>query len=114
MAVLKTRNRLVNFRLTQEELESLKMACLVTGSRNLSDFARGAVLESIGAHTEPGMLIQGRLATLDTKVTEIGVTIQFMTELLKGTLKGLTQFPRRDPGFASGREDPAGARVPSD
>ena len=114
MAVLKTRNRLVNFRLTQEELESLKMACLVTGSRNLSDFARGAVLESIGAHTEPGMLIQGRLATLDTKVTEIGVTIQFMTELLKGTLKGLAQVPRRDPSVAPGREDPAGARAPTD
>ena len=114
MAVLKTRNRLVNFRLTQEELESLKMACLVTGSRNLSDFARGAVLESIGAHTEPGIRIQSRLATLDTKVSEIGVTVQFLAELLKGTLKGFAQFPRRDPGSALGREDPADVRVPTD
>lgn len=96
MAVLKTRNRLVNFRLTQEELDDLKMACLVKGARNISDFARAAVLESIEAQTEPGMLVQKRLATLDTKVTEIGVTLQFLAELLKGTLKKPIPSAHRD------------------
>jgi len=87
MVALKTRNRLVNFRLTQDELDDLKMACLVKGSRNVSEFARAAVMDSIEAQTESGMLVQKRLAALDTKVTEIGVTVQFLAELLKGTLK---------------------------
>jgi hypothetical protein len=105
MPVFKTRNRLVNFRLTQDELESLKMACLVKGSRNISDFARAAVLESIQSQTEPGMRIQSRLATLDSRVTEIGVSIQCLADLLKGTLKGLAQVPVREPGFGLGRPD---------
>ncbi|MBI4876065.1 MAG: hypothetical protein HY822_15620 [Acidobacteria bacterium] len=96
MSVLKTRNRLVNFRLTQDELESLRMACLVKGSRNVSDFARGAVLEAIESQTGPGLLIQSRLAALDSKISDLGVTLQCLTDLLRGTLKGMVQTPPRD------------------
>jgi hypothetical protein len=108
MAVLKTRNRLVNFRLTQDELESLKTACLVKGARNVSDFARTAVLESVESQSEPGMRIQSRLATLDTRVAEVGLTVHYLTELLKGTLKGLAQAPAREPNPAIGPAEPAG------
>ena len=114
MPVLKIRNRLVNFRVTQDELESLRMACLVKGSRNVSDFARTAVLESIESHTEPGMRLQSRLSTLDSKVSEIGVTVQFLSELLKGTLKGLAQVPHRDQSLAICRPDTSERPVPSE
>ena len=105
MAVLKTRNRLVNFRMTQDELDSLKMACLVKGSRNISDFARAAVLESIESQTESGMLIHSRLSSLDAKVTEVGVAVQFLAELLKGTLRGRVPASHRDPNPAAGPAD---------
>jgi uncharacterized protein (DUF1778 family) len=111
MAVLKTRNKLVNFRMTQDELDSLKMACLVKGSRNISDFARAAVLESIQAQTEPGMLVQSRLATLDTKVTEIGVSLQFLAELLKSALKKPTLTPPHEPLPGAGRAETYGRNV---
>jgi uncharacterized protein (DUF1778 family) len=105
MAVLKTRNRLVNFRMTQDELDSLKMACLVKGSRNISDFARAAVLESIESQTESGMLIHSRLSSLDAKVTEVGVAVQFLAELLKGTLRGRVPASYRDQNPAAGPAD---------
>jgi hypothetical protein len=47
MSVLKPRNRLVNFRLSEEEFQSMKNACERSGARSLSDFARGAVLAAM-------------------------------------------------------------------
>ncbi len=44
MSILKPRNRLVNFRLTDEEFVYLREQCVAQGARSISDFARGAVL----------------------------------------------------------------------
>lgn len=44
MSVLKPRNRLINFRLTEEEFEKLRDACRDQGARSISDFARSAVM----------------------------------------------------------------------
>jgi len=43
--VLNPRNRLVNFRVTDEEYQELRLACLACGSRGISDFARQAIVE---------------------------------------------------------------------
>ena len=47
MPVLKRRNRVVVFRLTQDEYEDLKTVCTVRGARNISDFARSELLTAI-------------------------------------------------------------------
>ena len=47
MSVLKPRNRLVNFRLTEEEYAALYLASGKSGARSLSDFARSAVLRAM-------------------------------------------------------------------
>ena len=63
MSVLKPRNRLVNFRLTEEEYSALYLASGKSGARSLSDFARSAVLrameavESSNGHDSNGSLI---------------------------------------------------------
>lgn len=49
MSVLNPRNRLVNFRLSEEEFERLKGACGQFGSRSISDFARSSVLDRIAS-----------------------------------------------------------------
>jgi hypothetical protein len=46
MAVTKPRSRLVNFRLTEEEFQSLRTASAESGARSISDFARSAVLRT--------------------------------------------------------------------
>jgi len=45
--MVKTRSRLVNFRVTDEELRRLKTASALEGARCLSDFIRSLVLESV-------------------------------------------------------------------
>jgi uncharacterized protein (DUF1778 family) len=45
--MLRTRTRLVTFRLTDDELERLKVACDQQGARCLSDFARSTMLSSL-------------------------------------------------------------------
>lgn len=45
MAVTKPRNRILIFRLTQEEYEALQSAS--SGARSLSDFARSKLLSSV-------------------------------------------------------------------
>jgi hypothetical protein len=46
-SMLRTRTRLVTFRVTDDELEQLKTACERQGSRCLSDFARSTVLSRL-------------------------------------------------------------------
>jgi hypothetical protein len=53
MNSLEPRNRVVVFRLSQEEYQALKTACSIRGGRNLSEFTRSELLamiqpESIG------------------------------------------------------------------
>lgn len=47
MSVSNPRNKLVNFRLSDQEFQKLGIACNVSGARSLSDFARTAVLSAV-------------------------------------------------------------------
>lgn len=53
MSILKPRNRLVNFRLTEEEFVLLRDACMAQGARSISDFARSAVLRQADRSSAP-------------------------------------------------------------
>ena len=44
MPVYNPRTRLVNFRLSEDEFQSLKSQCATSGARSVSDYARVAVL----------------------------------------------------------------------
>jgi hypothetical protein len=62
MAVNKPRNRILIFRLTQEEYEALQSAS--AGARSLSDFARSKLLSSV----DP---LGAQLTELQSKVARI-------------------------------------------
>jgi len=49
MAVAKPRNRLLIFRLTQDEYDALQAASSEKGARSLSDFARTQLFNSLGS-----------------------------------------------------------------
>ena len=65
MSGLKPRNRLVNFRLTEEEYVRLAAVCARKGSPSISDFARAAILRSVEAEA-------GRDGPLDTLLAALG------------------------------------------
>lgn len=54
MAILKPRNRILVLRLSQEEYEALRTRSLNRGARNLSAFARSALLAAIARTDDEG------------------------------------------------------------
>jgi hypothetical protein len=72
------RNRLVVFRVTQEEYDALKVACAGQGSRNLSDFTRNRLFSQRAPNSSPVtpgdrfLHIEQQLAALQTALQRFG------------------------------------------
>jgi len=71
MRVMRPRNRLVIFRLSEDEYRNLKMACSLREARSVSDFARDAVLGSIGTGERGEESRDRRLRELETGIRQI-------------------------------------------
>jgi hypothetical protein len=71
MAVTKPRNKVLIFRLTQDEYQALQSAS--SGARSLSDYARTKLLGSLG---EPA---------LDQQLLELRSTVTRIAQLLERT-----------------------------
>ena len=80
MGVLKRRNRMVNFRLSEDEYVALQNICLKEGVRSLSDFARTAVCRSMAASRPADEPLDIWVRNLDAKVGEIDRTVRQITE----------------------------------
>ena len=95
MSALKTRSRLVSFRLTQEELEHLRVACLLHDARNISEFARGAALQQADARVHPEMQILDRFSLVESRLVEMETMLKQTTEMMRALLKGTVNPPLR-------------------
>ncbi len=85
MSVLRPRNRLVNFRLSEDEFDQLKIHCSQSGARSVSDFARSSVLQRMQdlpdrLDSQPSYLRQ-----LDNKVAQLELRVGQLLNLLQGT-----------------------------
>lgn len=73
--MLKPRNRLINFRVTDEEYEELKVACSNRGARCLSDFARTIILAAAdvtgNSLPAPGGPMHERIADVERRIETI-------------------------------------------
>ena len=79
MALLKQRNRFVVFRLTQEEYNAIKSACVAAGSRNLSDFTRTELLALIQADGR-SCLVEQKLLEIDRKLADLQSCVERVSE----------------------------------
>jgi hypothetical protein len=82
MSVLRPRNRLVNFRLSQQEYETVKAVYALRGARSVSDFARTAVLRSAGVAESSHGPAQSHLSNLEHKVAELESRVTTLLRLL--------------------------------
>lgn len=82
MPVLKPRNRIVVFRLSEEEYEALKAAYPAQGARTMSDFARTCVLEAACVQMQGGQSLHGRLSSLGDRVSELESRVNQLLNLL--------------------------------
>ena len=71
MPVLTNRTRLITFRLTGDEYESLKATCSSERARSISEFARTAVLHRIEAHRSQKVSLGEDLTTLSLHLGEL-------------------------------------------
>ena len=82
MAVLRSRSRLVTFRLDPEEYDALRRVCISTGARSMSEFAREAVLGQVNAGGTSKMTLEGDLVTLTGRLHELDRLIKALGSLL--------------------------------
>ncbi len=103
MPVLKPRNRLVNFRLSEDEYERLKASCALHGARSLSDFARAAVLRAVvpGAIAvfQDNALPDGRANQMDRKIHDLENRVSQLLNLVEalhaaGEVRSVSEVPR--------------------
>jgi hypothetical protein len=82
MSVFHPRNRLVNFRLSEEEFSKLRDNCAAHECRSISDFARQAVLDKLeqGPGAKPD-----KLRNLDGKVTQLEQRVSELLGILEST-----------------------------
>lgn len=81
MSSPKLRNRMVIFRLTQEEYENLRSVCSERGGRNLSDFTRSELLNFLGA--EPlGEVMEKRFSDVKQRLSDLQDAVGKLTILV--------------------------------
>ena len=71
MGVLRSRSRLVTFRLDPDEYDALRRICVSSGARSMSEFAREAVLGSVDAGKASKTSLRGDLVTLTSRLNEL-------------------------------------------
>lgn len=79
MAVLKPRNRILIFRLTQDEYDQLQSACSIGGARSLSDFARSRLLSSLAVDGSPA----SSLTSFEARLAELQSVVQRLARLIE-------------------------------
>ena len=83
MPVLKRRNRMVNFRLSEDEYESLKTFCVAEGVRSISDFARATLWQAINANSKSrDPSLDTWVHHIDGKVEDLDRAVRTLTELV--------------------------------
>ena len=68
MAILKPRNRVLIFRLTEDEYSHLHSACSTDGARSLSDFARTRLLGSLAVSEPAPSIVEQKLEDLQSQM----------------------------------------------
>lgn len=79
MAVLKPRNRLVYFRVSEEEFQLFSGMCEIEGARSISDLARLALQRLAQEHrmnTEDDFI--GKLKAINEVLTELGDKVEHL------------------------------------
>jgi hypothetical protein len=80
MELVANRKRLVTFRLTEAEYETLRTTCTAGGSRSVSDFARTSVLTKMLTQRESKINLGENLAMLGFQLEELDGALQALSK----------------------------------
>ena len=87
MAVLKPRERLVYFRITEDEFHQFAGVCEQAGARSISDLARNAVQRLIteGRREQQDQDFTPKIQSLERLIAEVTAQLQMLTTLRAAT-----------------------------
>jgi len=77
------RDRLVIFRLSQDEYQLLKDASERNGARNLSDFTRGELLNALNSRAD-GNHVEQTFSSMEQSMAELKATMLRLQSVLEG------------------------------
>ena len=81
MPCLHQRNRIVVFRLSQDEYDRLRAACTAAGGRTLSDFTRSELLTLVQTGNG-GSTIERKFVEIDRKLSALQTMIKQVSECI--------------------------------
>jgi len=79
MPTINQRNRIVVFRLSQEEYALLRAACAAAGGRNMSDFTRTELLSLVQTDAQ-GVTLERKFVEFERKLDDLYTLIQRVSE----------------------------------
>ncbi len=96
----KQRNRVVMFRVTQQELEQVKVASALRGSRCLSEFVRSTVLRTTGSSQSPvePNSVDERLLAIDRRLSAMETNMVRLLDAADGARLAAKAFGDRAVG----------------
>ena len=84
MSVLKPRNRLVYFRISEDEFQKVARMCQSEGARSLSDFARSAMQRLIQDGSESvDATLAAKLKLIDQIIFDLNQKLEQLNDLLQ-------------------------------
>ena len=92
MPVLKPRNRLVYFRVSEDEFLQFSAMCRAAGARSLSALARTAMHRMLAAPNDEGPLAE-KLKTFDELTSTLIEKLRCINELLEANGRGDSSKP---------------------
>ena len=82
MSVLKRRSKMVSFRLSEQEYESLLALCATRGARSLSDLARDAMQRLLGGHNGAGAPAESEVEKLHGQMQELDREVRRLAQMM--------------------------------
>ena len=105
MAVLKPRERLVYFRITEDEFHQFAGVCEQAGARSISDLARNAVQRLIaeGNRERENHDLAPKMQSLEKLIAEVTAQLQMLTTLREagGVLEASADSAEQGPATGS-------------
>lgn len=86
MAILNAREKLVSFRVSQEEYDLLQRSCVTAEARSISDFTRAAALQRARLVAVPQGLLNRDLSSLAADLSELDSALLKLSNHIRRTI----------------------------
>ena len=95
---LESRNRMISFRLTEEEYDRVRLLCVARGQHSVSEMIRSAVHDMLGQSYEPAASasteLHVRLRSLESRLSELATAVVKIETRLPGIDQATTVHVR--------------------